>query len=128
MLNNREGIAAPRVPGCARVSLTDAEVRWRRLAGRERSREILMDGQTIESISCYRGNIENFLGTVKVPVGLAGPLRVNGKFAQGDYSVPLATTEAALVASYHRGAQVITEVGGCSALLIDEGVGRAPGF
>src|SRR5438105_8257598 len=76
----------------------------------------------------YRHNIENFIGTVKVPIGLAGPLRVNGLFAQGDYYVPLATTEAALVASYSRGAQLISEAGGCTAVLLNEGVSRAPGF
>jgi hydroxymethylglutaryl-CoA reductase (NADPH) len=76
----------------------------------------------------YRHNIENFIGSVKVPVGLAGPLRVNGLFAHGDYYIPLATTEAALVASYHRGAQLISEAGGCTAMLVNEGVSRAPGF
>src|SRR5690606_4053218 len=63
-----------------------------------------------------------------VPVGVAGPLRVNGLAAQGDYYVPLATTEAALVASYHRGACVITLAGGCTTLLLNEGVSRAPAF
>ena len=62
-------------------------------------------------MECYQHNIENFIGAVKLPVGLAGPLRVNGLFAQGDYYVPLATTEAALVASYSRGAVAITEAG-----------------
>jgi hydroxymethylglutaryl-CoA reductase (NADPH) len=61
-------------------------------------------------------------------VGVAGPLRVNGLFAQGDYYIPLATTEAALVASYSRGAQLISEAGGCTAMLINEGMSRAPGF
>ena len=65
---------------------------------------------------------------MKVPVGLAGPLRINGLFANGDFYVPLATTEATLVASYSRGAQLITEAGGCAALLLNEGVTRAPGF
>jgi hydroxymethylglutaryl-CoA reductase (NADPH) len=41
----------------------------------------------------YKHNIENFIGAAKMPVGVAGPLRVNGLFAQGDYYVPLATTE-----------------------------------
>jgi hydroxymethylglutaryl-CoA reductase (NADPH) len=59
---------------------------------------------------------------------LIGPLRVNGLAAQGDYYAPLATTEAALVASYDRGARVITESGGCSALVLNEGISRAPGF
>jgi hydroxymethylglutaryl-CoA reductase (NADPH) len=48
--------------------------------------------------------------------------------AQGDYQVPLATTEAALVASFARGARLLTEAGGCSAMVLSEGVTRAPGF
>lgn len=105
-----------------------AAARWQHLSHCQTSHDVLMDAQTIEQMCLYQANIENFVGTVKVPVGLAGPLRVNGLFAQGDYYLPLATTEAALVASYHRGTQVISEVGGCSAMLLDEGIGRAPGF
>jgi hydroxymethylglutaryl-CoA reductase (NADPH) len=76
----------------------------------------------------YNKNIENLIGTVKVPVGLAGPLRVNGLFAQGDYYIPLATTEAALVASYDRGSRLITEAGGCTAMILNEGISRSPCF
>ena len=61
----------------------------------------------------YRRMVENFIGTVEVPVGLAGPLKIEGGFAAGEYHVPLATTEAALVASYSRGASTMTEAGGC---------------
>jgi hydroxymethylglutaryl-CoA reductase (NADPH) len=92
------------------------------------SRSELADPHSVSSNSIYQKNVENFIGTVKVPVGLVGPLRVNGLAAQGDFYVPLATTEAALVASYHRGACVITESGGCSVLTINEGVSRAPAF
>ena len=42
--------------------------------------------------------------------------------------MPLATTEAALVASYARGSLVVTESGGCSALVLNESVCRSPGF
>jgi len=117
------------IPCSTHVSAEDTAARWQKsLPNCEESQKVLMDAQTVEHISCFQGNIENFIGTVKVPVGLAGPLRVNGLFAQGDYAIPLATTEAALVASYHRGAQLISEVGGCSAMLLAEAVGRAPGF
>ena len=67
------------------------------------ARDMLADSRTLEEREAYARNIENFIGTVKVPVGLAGPLRVNGAHAHGDYYVPLATTEAALVASYSAG-------------------------
>ena len=90
-----------------------------------RDRREIADPQSVLHLDTYRHNVENYIGTVKVPVG---PLRVNGLFAQGDYHIPLATTEAALVASYHRGARLITEAGGCTATLLNEGVSRAPGF
>lgn len=76
----------------------------------------------------YARNVENYIGTVNVPVGLVGPMRVNGLCASGDYMVPLATTEAALVASYARGAAIATRAGGISAALLYEGVLRSPAF
>jgi len=53
------------------------------------------------------GNVEQFIGVAQVPIGLAGPLLVNGEHAQGDFFVPLATTEGALVASYNRGMKML---------------------
>jgi len=94
----------------------------------EQAKAQLLDPPTQDSMLQYQKNIENFIGTVKIPVGVAGPLRVNGLYAQDDYFIPLATTEAALVASYNRGALLISEAGGCSALLLNEGVCRTPGF
>jgi hydroxymethylglutaryl-CoA reductase (NADPH) len=118
----------PKVPGGARMTVEAIARRWQILSASEGDQAALVDPQTLEQIESYRRNIENFIGTVKVPVGLAGPLRVNGLFAQGNYYVPLATTEAALVASYSRGAQLMTEAGGCTAVLLNEGVNRTPGF
>ncbi|MDH3217274.1 MAG: hydroxymethylglutaryl-CoA reductase, partial [Candidatus Krumholzibacteria bacterium] len=102
--------------------------RWGVLSVGQAERGAIADADALADADKYQHNIENFVGTVKVPVGIAGPLRVNGVFAQGDYYFPLATTEAALVASYNRGAHVISEAGGCSTVLANEGVGRAPGF
>ncbi len=103
------------------------EKRWA-IINKSDSKSVLLDEQTKMNMVLYERNIENFIGTVKMPVGLAGPLRINGLFAQGDYYVPLATTEAALVASYSRGAKLITAAGGCSTAVISEGISRAPGF
>ncbi len=49
------------------------------------------------------GNIEHFIGVAQVPIGLAGPLLVNGEHAQGEFYVPMATAEGTLVASYNAG-------------------------
>ncbi|MGR5063003.1 hydroxymethylglutaryl-CoA reductase [Photobacterium sp. DNB22_13_2] len=103
------------------------ERRWQMLDNEEAKAQLL-DGHTQEQMLCYNKNIENFIGTVKMPIGIAGPLRVNGLFAKDDYHVPLATTEAALVASYNRGSQLITQSGGASAMLLNEGVTRTPCF
>lgn len=68
-----------------------------------------------------RGNIENPVGAVQVPLGIAGPLRVEGEHARGLFYVPLATTEGALVRSYERGMMTISRAGGATArVLVDE--------
>jgi hydroxymethylglutaryl-CoA reductase (NADPH) len=94
----------------------------------ERDRDLLFDPGVRDHMTAYERNIENFIGTVRLPVGVAGPLRVNGIYAQGDYYLPLATTEAALVASYHRGSMLLTEAGGATTILLSEGLNRAPCF
>jgi hydroxymethylglutaryl-CoA reductase (NADPH) len=118
----------PRVPGAASVSPTALDRRWQLLNLSASVREELLDPHTAAQVERYQNNIENLIGAVRVPVGLAGPLRVRGMFASGDYYVPLATTEAALVASYARGCQVISEAGGCVSILLHEGMRRTPGF
>jgi hydroxymethylglutaryl-CoA reductase (NADPH) len=76
----------------------------------------------------YSNAVENFIGTIQVPVGLTAPLAIRGRFADDNYRIPLATTEASLVASYSRGAKAISEAGGCTSMLLDEAIDRAPGF
>ncbi|GAA4406197.1 hydroxymethylglutaryl-CoA reductase [Nibrella viscosa] len=73
-------------------------------------------------------NCENFIGVAQVPIGLAGPLLVNGEHAQGEFLIPLATTEGALVASYNRGMKLINLSGGVRCTVQDEGMQRAPVF
>jgi hydroxymethylglutaryl-CoA reductase (NADPH) len=124
----KEGPLPPRIPGAARPSRKILDRTWSLLSSTAAHREALLDAQTLGQLGAYQHHIENLIGTLKVPVGLAGPLRVNGLFAQGDYYLPLATTEAALVASYSRGARLISEAGGCTAMLLAEGLSRAPGF
>ena len=74
------------------------------------------------------GNIENFTGVAQVPIGLAGPLLVNGEHAQGEFYVPMATTEGTLVASYNRGMRLLHEAGGAKVTVVDDAMQRAPVF
>ena len=73
-------------------------------------------------------NVENMVGTAEVPLGVAGPVAVDGGAADGEYYLPLATTEGALVASVNRGCSVIDEAGGADARVTDSGMTRAPVF
>ena len=73
-------------------------------------------------------NIENMIGAIQVPLGVAGPLRVNGEYAKGEYYIPLATTEGALVASADRGSSVITASGGANVRIFKDEMTRAPVF
>lgn len=74
------------------------------------------------------GNIENFAGVAQVPIGIAGPLRIHGEHAQGDFYVPLATSEGTLVASYNRGMRLLTECGGVKTTVVEQYMQRAPVF
>ncbi|MEH0740920.1 hydroxymethylglutaryl-CoA reductase [Vibrio cholerae] len=123
----REGKPSRRLTPSPYISEKALNQRWKTLSALT-DRSLLLDDQTEQNCAIFDRNIEHFIGTVKVPVGIAGPLRVNGLHAQDDYLVPLATTEAALVASYNRGAQLITKAGGASAMLLNEGVTRTPVF
>lgn len=82
----------------------------------------------IEDKSVYQGNIEHLTGFAKVPMGIAGPIRVNGEFANGEFLVPLATTEGTLVASYNKGIKLVNEAGGVNCRVIGDSMQRAPVF
>ncbi len=119
---------SPRVANSGRIDIDAVERRWKLLNAPDALRRQLLDGLTLGQMAAYGKNIENFIGTAKIPIGVAGPLRVHGLFARGDYYVPLATTEAALVASYTRGCQTLSDAGGCTSVVVNEGVSRSPVF
>ena len=75
-----------------------------------------------------KGNIENFTGVAQVPMGFAGPIHIDGEHAQGEFLVPMATTEGTLVASYNRGIKVINLAGGAKCTVSGDAMQRAPVF
>ena len=78
--------------------------------------------------SMLSGNIENFIGAAQVPLGVAGPLLVNGEHAKGEFYVPLATSEGTLVASYNRGMKMLRAAGGVTTTVSEDAMQRAPVF
>jgi hydroxymethylglutaryl-CoA reductase (NADPH) len=75
-------------------------------------------------------NCENFIGVAQIPMGVVGPLRIRGNHVgeSEQVYVPLATTEAALVASTNRGCAALREAGGAVVRVEDVGMTRAPVF
>lgn len=78
--------------------------------------------------SLLPGNVENFVGAAQVPIGVAGPLLVNGEHARGEFYVPMATTEGTLVASYNRGMKLLRAAGGVTTTVVGDVMQRAPAF
>ncbi len=74
------------------------------------------------------GSVENLVGGAELPMGVAGPVPVEGGAADGEYYLPMATTEGALVASVNRGLGTIDAAGGATARVTDAGMTRAPVF
>ncbi|RAL14128.1 substrate-binding domain of hmg-CoA reductase [Aspergillus homomorphus CBS 101889] len=74
-------------------------------------------------------HIENFIGFTRVPVGLAGPLDIRNSDGENHrICAPMATTEAALIASCSRGCKALNASGGVEYILGREGMSRSPSF
>ena len=82
-------------------------------------------GLALDSLA---GNIENVIGAVRIPVGIAGPLELIGADGPMAVPVPIATTEGALVASITRGAAVCNAAGGIRVHVVRRTMVRAPVF
>ncbi|MHC3437389.1 hydroxymethylglutaryl-CoA reductase (NADPH) [Natrialbaceae archaeon A-gly3] len=102
------------------------------------ARRRLLEGETdadLETVGEYsfdaadaEPNIENMIGAAQVPMGVCGPVDIDGGAATGEYYLPLATTEGALLASVNRGLSVIDSAGGATARVTKSGMTRAPVF
>ena len=107
----------------------EAIVRARREFVRSRTRVTLEHiGRNSFDPHMTEGNIEHFTGVAQVPLGIAGPLKIEGEHARGEVYVPLATTEGTLVASYNRGMKVLHRSGGVKCAVVGDNMQRAPVF
>jgi len=118
-----------KIPRDAEDDYSDAAIVQRRrfLQDFTRTQPRHLFGPTFDPHVCA-GNCEHFVGVAQVPLGIAGPLIVNGEHAQGEFLVPMATSEGTLVASYNRGMQVLNQSGGVKVSVVDDAMQRAPVF
>ncbi|HTX44229.1 MAG TPA: 3-hydroxy-3-methylglutaryl-CoA reductase, partial [Methanocella sp.] len=131
----REDVIKKLVSGELKLHQADDGAASRREAVDERREAVArLTGVDLSNIGRYsydpevatRKNIENAIGAAQVPLGIAGPLKVNGEYARGAFYIPLATTEGALVASINRGCSVCTQSGGVTVAVMQDEMTRAP--
>ncbi|WP_435346176.1 hydroxymethylglutaryl-CoA reductase (NADPH) [Haloarchaeobius sp. HRN-SO-5] len=106
----------------------DAAAARRLLLESETDAELAVTGEYAFDAADAESNVENMYGATQLPLGVAGPVTVDGGAADGDYYLPLATAEGALVASVNRGLSVLQSAGGANARVTKTGMTRAPVF
>jgi hydroxymethylglutaryl-CoA reductase (NADPH) len=106
---------------------TAAEAR-RRLVAAETGADLETIGAYAFDAGVAGPNIENMLGAAQVPMGIVGPIEIDGGAIDGTKRLPLATTEGALVASVNRGCAAIRAADGATARVLKNVMTRAPVF
>ncbi|MEI2701589.1 MAG: hydroxymethylglutaryl-CoA reductase [Baekduia sp.] len=120
---------APKIPRDRSDDYTrEAAAARRRFAAEQAGASLEHVGSFSLDPASLPGNIEHFTGVAQVPIGLAGPLLVDGEHARGEFYVPLATTEGTLVASYNRGMKLLHAAGGVRVTVVEDHMQRAPAF
>ena len=100
----------------------------KRLQWLEDKTGVRLDEVEPDQISDYRGIIENHVGSVKMPMAVAGPLVLSGSYAQGEYYVPICTLEATLSMSMSRGLYLTSLSGGIKTRHLKQELSRSPVF
>jgi len=128
----RQGLQArpakiPKLPDRGRFT---EESRQTRLSFLQRETGVKLDHVQHNSLNPddLRRTVESFVGTVEIPIGIAGPLLFHGQNVNGMLYAPMATTEGSLVASATRGATAITHSGGVHTAVLGRRITRAPLF
>ena len=126
--NPKSSSSAPKIPRQANNYTPEAVTERQQFVHDQTQVSLNHVGHASLALDSLAGNIENYIGVAQVPIGLAGPLRINGQHANGDFYIPMATTEGTLVASYSRGMRVLSELGGVTTTVIERYMQRAPVF
>ncbi|MCF6286910.1 MAG: hydroxymethylglutaryl-CoA reductase [Candidatus Hydrogenedentes bacterium] len=126
--DNGKTLQAPR--DTAKIVRDPRKIVEERRVSFERKTETSMEAIRHEAFDpeAIAPNIEKLVGAVHVPLGIAGPVRVHGDHARGDYFVPFATTEGTLVAGYTLGMLALTRAGGVNVKVLSEKVDLTPIF
>lgn len=128
-MTHKSPIPAPKIPRSKENDFSAEAMEYRRKFIEEQTGAGLDHvAQSSFDPAILEGNVENVIGVAQVPIGVAGPVLINGEYAKGSFYVPLAMTEGTLVASYSRGMRLISEIGGVKTTIIERYMQRAPVF
>ena len=127
-LSTEPSLPPRRLPATTDSSRDAMLVRHRRLQDAGYSVEQISGAGIEIEPARLAGSIEGFVGFARVPLGVAGPVRIQGGAAAGEFFIPLATSEGTLVASFQHAFNAINRSGGARALCSCEQVARAPCF
>jgi|TARA_B110000495_G_scaffold110082_1_gene95252 hydroxymethylglutaryl-CoA reductase (NADPH) len=75
-----------------------------------------------------KGIIENHIGYMQMPMAIAGPVMIDGKYARGEFTIPLCTIEGSLAASMNRGLYASSLCGGMKTKHFRQELSRSPIF
>ena len=116
------------VPGRGLMNQTAFELRMKYLESLSKDIGKHVNSETI-ALSQVQNNIESFIGTIEIPLGLIGPILFNDKNKTPEWvHAAIATTEGALAASMNRGSKAISECGGFKAHIVHQKMLRTPMF
>ncbi|MDP6036428.1 MAG: hydroxymethylglutaryl-CoA reductase [Verrucomicrobiota bacterium] len=87
-----------------------------------------LDEFALEDPPNFKGLTENQIGYIGMPLSIAGPLRIDGSYAKGDFYVPLCTLEGTLSLSMTRGFYLTYLSGGITSRHIKQQLSRSPVF
>lgn len=110
-------------PGGFREKDSERRRRWV-----EESTGAILDDPPQPEAEQLRGIIENHVGFMPIPMAVAGPLRIDGTYASGEFVVPVCTVEGTLVLSMTRGMLAFAQAGGCRTVHLRQELSRSPGF
>lgn len=129
-LGRRHGVSIDKIPRFSRKIHYSADAVKKRLqwARGVSGSKLVHIPRSLFKPETLAGNIENYIGAVQIPVGIAGPLLVKGTYTNGYVPLPVATTEGALVSSITRGAMVCAMAGGVQVHVTGQKMIRAPVF
>jgi hydroxymethylglutaryl-CoA reductase (NADPH) len=116
----------PIVPGRGLVTNTATQMRLEFLKTQNIKTNVI--SQSKFEFHDIRGNIESYIGSTEIPLGIVGPLLFNNTETQELVYAPAATLEGALIASMNRGAKVISKSNGFVATVKWQKMTRSPMF